>query len=202
MKRLQFLPTPPACLAAQPKGQNWDAFSGSTCHAKVGQDLKSNQGFLCCYCESSVVTDGHIEHLEPRNRNPKRMYDHSNLAYSCNGTTESHCGHCKGGQYDAVLFISPYEQLTTAFFQYLPNGIVEPEENLSAFEKARVEYTIQILELDCPSLNGRRRGHAKRIISILNSDPSMLAWLKQHYLKANASGAWQEFQSLSSKLLT
>ena len=38
---------------------------------KVHESLMQEQGFLCCYCETSVTAnDSHIEHFRPKSRYP------------------------------------------------------------------------------------------------------------------------------------
>lgn len=207
MRRLNQSNTIPTCLAAQPIGQDWGDFSRNhnACFVATGNDLKSNQGFLCCYCESSVpdAGDGHIEHLEPRSRKPSRTYDPSNLAFSCNGDTSNvHCGHGKAGQYDSALFISPYENLPTPFFNYLQDGTIEAIDALSDANKARVAYMIFSLKLDCPSLIGKRRNHARRIIKTLGTQPTpeILDWARTYYLEPE-NNKLHSYQSLSGTLL-
>lgn len=77
---------PPDCLARQSINQPWSEFMGSECHNALDVTLRMEQQGLCCYCEHPVAdSDGHIEHLEPRQRNDARAYDYTNLALSCNG---------------------------------------------------------------------------------------------------------------------
>lgn len=85
---------PPDCLARQSINQPWSEFMGSECHNALDVTLRMEQQGLCCYCEHPVAdSDGHIEHLEPRQRNQARTYDYTNLALSCNGGNAKHCGH-------------------------------------------------------------------------------------------------------------
>lgn len=87
---------PPDCLARQSINQPWNEFMGSECHNALDATLRKEQQGLCCYCEHQIDDgDGHIEHLEPRNRHQSRTYDYANLAISCNGGTVEHCGHFK-----------------------------------------------------------------------------------------------------------
>lgn len=111
MKTIYRDPNPPECLERQPENMSWDEFVGSACHGEVGESLRREQTWICCYCEFTVEdnTDSHIEHLTPRggsagNRN--LTYRYTNLAASCNGGTAEnrHCGHHKGHQCDPSLF--------------------------------------------------------------------------------------------------
>ena len=47
---------------------------------KVHESLMQEQGFLCCYCETSVTADeSHVEHFHPKSRYPALEFDYGNL---------------------------------------------------------------------------------------------------------------------------
>lgn len=124
----------PACLCQQPNTQDWRAFLGTSCHTVLNISLRKEQQGLCSYCESEVAdSDGHIEHMEPRSRNPARTYDYANLVISCDGGTVEHCGRYKDDRkknpnhaWDATRFSTPHHPASISLFLYLPNGRVVP----------------------------------------------------------------------------
>ena len=201
----------PTCLAQQPAGQDWYAFMLTPCHRLVGDSLRQEQQFLCCYCETEIVEDdSHIEHLVPRSFQNSRTYDYSNLAASCNGGAVDHCGHYKDNRhrnttcrYDESRFCYPHDPNTCRLFSYLPNGDVIPAQGLSHQEQDKAQYMIGYLGLTCSRLSGRRHSHAKRLIQTLGANPAaeLVQWAIGYYLNANADGKLKAFISLSRALL-
>lgn len=195
------------CLAEQPSDQDWRGFIGTPCHADVHDDLSREQHGLCCYCEIDIWTDdGHIEHMEPRSKNQKRIYDYTNLALSCNGGSNQHCGHYKdngarkvGYSWDSKFFVPPHNPLTATLFQYLVDGSIVPTKE----DPDKSSYLIGYLGLDCPRLRTRRHQHARAVIKTLGGqcDGSLLDWLKENYLCCNEEGQLKEFYSLSKQIL-
>jgi len=199
-------PNPPACLAQQPPGQDWDVFSGTPCYDSVRDSLRQEQLYLCCYCEAEVgLDDNHVEHLVPRSTDAQWTYRYDNLAASCNGGTgdNRHCGHKKGGEYDAARFSPPHNPATCGLFRYLSNGVVEPAWGLSPQDNAKAEYLIELLNLKCPSLTGRRRRHAQQLITTLGQNPAndVVQWALDYYLQPDATGKLQSFYSVSKTVL-
>lgn len=193
----------PPCLTVQPPGLDWRKFTQTPCHALVAENLRSEQQHLCCYCEAEIAgTDSHVEHLVPRSRDAAKTYDYGNLAASCNGGAgqDQHCGHRKGGDYDTVLFVSPHSPAVAALFVYGIDGSIAPADKQSP---AAAEYMRALLGLDCPSLAGRRRAHARRIIGTLGASPAqnMLQWARSYYLEPDSTGELRQFPSLSRTLL-
>lgn len=195
------------CLGQQPNQQDWGDFMRTPCHTALNDALRREQQGLCCYCESEVAdTEGHIEHMEPRSRNPTRTYDYTNLAISCDGGTVEHCGPYKDDRkknphhaWDAARFSPPHNPATALLFQYLPNGGIAP----TAFEATKATYLIGYLGLDCARLIERRKQHARDLIDTLGDqpDPAVVDWLRQDYLQADAGGRLKPFHSLSKALL-
>lgn len=67
------------------KYANWDAFIGSSEHIVIGDQLYEQQDHYCAYCEIYLhdKEDGFIEHLERQRDNYKRIFDWSNMFFSC-----------------------------------------------------------------------------------------------------------------------
>jgi len=195
---------PPACLAAQPAGQDWYAFMQTPCHTLAADSLLGEQHALCCYCEGEVDrANSHVEHIVPRFRDASRTYDYRNLAISCNGGSgaDRHCGHRKGGDYDAALFVSPHDPMAETLFRYRKDGHIEPAD---AQQPDRANYMLKLLALNCPSLTGRRNRHARQLVATLGTNPGMelLAWARTYFLNPDANGHLRQFHSLSKALLS
>ncbi len=203
--------TTPPCLASQPAAQEWYDFMQTNCHRLVGDSLRQEQQFLCCYCETEIgITDSHIEHLVPRSIQNNRTYDYLNLATSCNGGAVDHCGRFKDDhnrnpryRYDSSKFCPPHDANTCRLFSYLPNGDVIPAQGLSQQDRDKAEYMIGYLGLTCSRLSGRRHSHAKSLIQTLGSNPAteLVQWAIGYYLNPTTDGKLKAFISLSRALL-
>lgn len=199
-------PAPPDCLTEQPAGQDWGTFMQTDCHRLVGQSLRAEQYHVCCYCESEVTeTDSHIEHYIPRNGpdgDGSLTYSYRNIGASCNGGPgdNRHCGHFKGGHCDGLQFVPPDNPSTCTLFQYLESGNIIPRPTASPAEQARARYLIDLLNLNCPRLVGRRRDHARNIRKTLR-DPSSTEWIVAFYLDSHENGTLRPFHSLSRTIL-
>lgn len=197
----------PTCLGQQPNHQEWCDFMGTPCHAALNDSLRAEQQGLCCYCESEVAdTEGHIEHMTPRCRNPARTYDYANLAISCDGGQVEHCGRYKDDRkknphhaWDAARFSPPHDPATASLFQYLLHGVIAP----TTFDRAKATYLIGYLGLDGARLNERRKRHARDLIDTLGDqpDPAVVNWLRQDYLQTDTKGRLKQFHSLSKAIL-
>ena len=193
-----------ACLADQPYGQDWFTFMRTSCHGDLHLNLRQEQKALCCYCELEVEdVDGHIEHMEPRSRNPARTYDYSNLAISCNGGHTAHCGHYKdnksGHSWNAAHFLPPHDPETAELFTYLSDGSVQATSK----DPAKASYLIKYLGLDCSRLTDRRREHARSLIDTIGDQPpqDLVDWLRGEYLQTDANDRLKQFYSLSKQIL-
>lgn len=211
MRTIARNPKPPECLAAQPPGQDWSAFMQTACHRLVGDSLRIEQHHLCCYCESAItVQESHIEHMVPRSADPSQDYDYANLAASCDGGEVEHCGRFKddrhqnpGYTYNRTLFCIPHDPSTYRLFSYLPNGDIIAAHALGTTEGQRANDMIQYLGLACARLSGRRRSHARCLISTLgpNPDAALVQWAAQYYLQPDQDGRLRSFNSLSRTIL-
>ncbi|MBI4801909.1 MAG: TIGR02646 family protein [Elusimicrobia bacterium] len=182
------------------------------CHIEVGESLRGEQQYLCCYCESEItLADSHIEHMAPRSAAPALAYEYSNLACSCNGGIVEHCGRFKDDRhhnpayrYDAPRFVRPHDPATRPWFRYLPDGTVVPAPGLNEQDYAKAEYMIGYLGLNCSRLCGRRHGHAQAIIQTLGPSPdiALIQRLTNYWLTPNAAGKLKSFFSLSETVLT
>lgn len=135
---------------------NWSRVSGPI-KQLVHEALMTEQGYICCYCESSVTKDdSHVEHFRPRGRFPHHDLDYENLHCSCLRTVSPgdpvHCGHRKGSWFDSELLISPLQQGCEKRFIFAPNGEIRPRRS----DDRAAATTIKWLGLDLPKLNRLR----------------------------------------------
>ena len=117
---------------------NWNRVPAPV-RQSIHASLMREQGFICCYCESSLSgDDSHIEHFRPRERSPELQLDYQNLHCSCQREGAKgeprHCGHLKGSWFDEELLISPLEEGCERRFRYtgetaiyFPEWTVMPE---------------------------------------------------------------------------
>lgn len=145
---------------------------------EVLQYLLQEQYQLCCYTELRADEHGlgyHIEHIENKSQAPQRTFDYTNLAASAlasdrlrsfidqqkeqNLPADLFGGHATGKQkaVDMQRFISPHQHDCARFFAYLSDGRVVPANDLDQQDKARAQYTIELLNLNSPFLQVERR---------------------------------------------
>lgn len=149
------------------KTTSWNDF-GVTCKDNVRKALSSmntDQGEpLCSYCESTIAgsTDGHIEHLHRKRDFPSRTFDWSNLFLCCQNA--EHCGHFKDRngrpKYNPDNLIRPDTENPDEYLQFFSSGEVLARSGLSVDQKLKADATIDVLNLNHPSLKGRRSATA------------------------------------------
>ncbi len=118
------------------------------------QSLSSEQGYLCCYCESRILNDDfHVEHFRPKDQFASLQLDYANLHASCLrqvvGGSDVHCGHKKANIFSDLL-ISPLETDCEKHFAYNMMG-----EVLGIDERGN--ETIAILNLNSSLLKKSRK---------------------------------------------
>jgi uncharacterized protein (TIGR02646 family) len=162
---------------------------------EVKKSLMTEQGYICCYCESSLVeNDSHIEHVKPKNPNayPELDLDYQNMHCSCLDEKKGyplHCGPKKGNWYDEQLFISPLDANCETRFKFIIDGSIIDTANKN--DNAAVE-TIARLGLDIPKLKALR----KTVIDQFNSTDITNEELKtfvNDYLKKDADQKWKPY---------
>jgi uncharacterized protein (TIGR02646 family) len=189
--------------------RTWSDFAtAQATYPPVKEALLQEQNGLCCYCESAISNqDSHIEHYEPRDRNPGRIFDYTNMACSCNGGADKdrHCGHKKGRGYDNALFINPSVEASGHLFSYDAEGGIGPAYEAPANQAERVEYMIRKLNLGCPKLTGMRKAHGRGVVEIINGfiDAQAVDQLQEmasFHLIPDENNQLQPFFSLSLQL--
>lgn len=113
--------------------------------------LLSEQGYICCYCESKISSlNSHIEHLDPQCNNNSNDLDFTNLLCSCQKQLSAgeprHCGNSKDND---TITIHPLQNTCESKFIYLANGTIQ-QTDIDSRE------TIKYLKLDIDKLNNLR----------------------------------------------
>ena len=148
---------------------NWGRIPASI-KQKVHESLMQEQGFLCCYCETSVTAnDSHIEHFRPR-RYRDRQLDYDNLLCSCQRELSQgeprHCGNGKGSWFDEKRLVSPLESACEDRFRFTANGDIFSRRNNDAGAKA----TIHKLALNLPKLRALREAAVTVLCDLSQTD--------------------------------
>jgi uncharacterized protein (TIGR02646 family) len=160
----------------------------------IYESLITEQGCICCYCESNLSNkDFHIEHFRPQHDPSVDPLDYSNMLCSCQNQLKKgeprHCGNLKDKWFDEKLLISPLDPSCEKHFLFLGNGLINPANN----DNAAAE-TIKRLGLDCPKLNALR---ASVIEPFLDETLSLdeMKKIVADYLTKNSNGCYGEFWS-------
>ncbi len=146
-----------ACLREHP-GIGWDEFcKPAYIDAKqdLGNALRHEQGYLCCYCEEEIVKGiSHIEHFRPKSLFPRLSLTYSNLLASCNGCGKKDDVSCGVKKRDIFFedIISPLSPACESRFIYTVDGQIIP----AAEKDEHAWQTIAILGLNAPKLRRRR----------------------------------------------
>ena len=151
---------------------NWNRVP-ATVRETVHESLMREQGFICCYCESTIVKDdSHVEHFRPVRRFPAKQLDYDNMHCSCQRDPSPdkprHCGHRKGSWFDEKLLISPLEAGCEDRFRFTAYGDVFPRSD----HDTAAETTIEKLGLNLPKLRALRAAAINAAIDKLHAASS------------------------------
>ena len=161
---------------------------------KVHESLMQEQGFLCCYCETSVTADeSHVEHFRPRRYRDLQL-DYDNLLCSCQRELSQgeprHCGNGKGRWFDGNLLVSPLESDCEDRFQFTANGDIFPRRENDAGAKA----TIHKLALNIPKLRALREAAVDGLYDLSKTEIGQL-------LVRGVDGKFLEFHTTIKQVL-
>lgn len=138
--------------------------------------LMEEQGFICCYCERSLIEgDCHIEHFRPKDQNkfPELELEYDNLICSCQANLEKgtprHCGNSKENWFDDNL-ISPLDIDCESKFKYTHDGQILPINE----DDEATKLTIEKLQLNIDKLKDLR----KSVIDALFEDEDVSWYLE------------------------
>ena len=157
IKKTQPPPEFTACKKKKPL-MDWDFFCRqeySKIKTILANYLRTEQGFICCYCEEEIVRgESHIEHFKPKSLYPEDDLNYFNLLASCNGSDSKEslsCGMKKRNLYFNRL-INPTDPQCESRFIYTADGQILPtdENDDDAWQ------TIAVLGLNGPKLRRRR----------------------------------------------
>ncbi|MEZ9821065.1 retron system putative HNH endonuclease [Shewanella sp. 10N.286.45.A1] len=126
--------------------------------------------------EISRTLGSHLEHVEPKSKNPQRTFDHTNLIMSAIDDIKARKlikedvfgGHFKLRRYSENSFISPLSTNSRSYFHYETSGRIVPSYSLpTRREKAKARLTIYILNLNAPILVNLRKSWLTQLDNIL-----------------------------------
>lgn len=125
--------------------------------------LCNEQDCLCGYSEMILEDDStssHIDHYYKRNLFPKKTFDWNNLIVST--IDEDFGGKYKDNTYiikteEYLQIFNPVVDDMSQFIEYSGNGEIVPLNSLSEEVINKVKKTIEVFNLNCTSLNNKRR---------------------------------------------
>lgn len=192
------------------KNISWDDFSKGK--AELRTHLVTEQSGLCAYSEISLTELGfHIEHIKPKGLSQYAYlrFDANNLLASAPENQEKvngsnmFGGHKKDNRYRPQLFISPTETDCASYFQYLPNGDIQPKDGLNNHDKKRANETIQCLGLQCRLLKNKRRelfnSMNAQLKYLIDQRDAMEEFIKD-YFTVDLKGKLKPFQSMIKQI--
>lgn len=135
-------------------------------------ELLRTQGWVSAYTELPLSQDAniHIDHFKkkgiPAFANQKFCW--SNFIIDKKDETDYGAGHkdkrvCCAADYDNL--INPADPAPERYFSYLVNGKIIPAKGLSEGEKAKAAYTIEVFNLNHPTLMSCRQTIIKSALS-------------------------------------
>lgn len=125
--------------------------------------LCNEQDCLCGYSEMILEEDStssHIDHYYKRNLFPQKTFDWNNLIVSTidedfGGKYKDNTYKIKAEEYQQIF--NPVVDDMSQFIEYSGNGEIVPLNNLSKDIFNKVKKTIEVFNLNCSSLNNKRR---------------------------------------------
>ena len=173
---------------------NWNRVPAQIRH-QVHESLIREQGFICCYCESSIDVDtSHVEHFRPMSKFRNKQLDYDNLHCSCQRESSAgeprHCGRLKGSWFDAELLVSPMSPDCETRFGFTGNGGVFPRCQTDDGAKA----TIRKLGLNLPKLRALRAAAVDGLCDLSRDD------IRQ-FMERRMNGRFQQFHTTIMQVL-
>ena len=116
--------------------------------------------------ENQSVKGAHIEHITPKSRFYGDTFEYHNLLLSVLDDEDliqfkkqdRFGGHFKASNYEAHLFISPLDPQCRRYFSYsTENGEIFAVPRLNEQDKAKAQYTIELLNLNVGYLKNKRK---------------------------------------------
>lgn len=159
--------------------------------------ISQEQGYICCYCERSLVLNNyHLEHIKPKSQNkfPLNQLDYDNILCSCQLELEEgeprHCGNSKGSWYVENEFVSPLNPDCEEKFKFTGDGGIYPanENDVAAIT------TIQSLQLNIDKMNNLRKDAIEPFLDDTLSEDELNKFVQEYLVdKTLNNGQFNEF---------
>ena len=189
MKRIHKREAPESFLRWVRKNHshNWDSLD-SNVKRELAEQLRLEQGRLCCYCERRVDQDhSHIEHFKPQNDFPQEAFRYENLMASCHH--KESCGTKKQHRFFPEMVCPVDKECEERFFHNAKGEIVPVEE-----EDKHAWETIALLGLNSRKLRESRRIKYEEYWSMKQYlSPSEFDECVREILRPNLDGEYAEF---------
>ena len=163
----------------------WKDFSyaAPAVYASACEALKAEQSSMCGYTEIYFAggVKGHIDHFVKRDHNPRKTFDWQNFIYATRDDAfgarykDSKIGK---EEYDAIL--NPVVDHPEDYFEYDYVGRIYPKEGLTSADSQKAERTIELFNLNHPTLCRRREAVVIAVANYKNSgidDALINEWL-------------------------
>lgn len=186
-------------LIARNRPSSWNnrKFSQSDVKLSLHRHLLAEQQYLCIYCQQSVpdktqkddqLTNppvrhpSHIEHIKPREIFINLIFEHTNLAVSCEGYdvelaergAPEFCGHPSKSKFDDTLHLHPFEQVDIEdFFEYDILGGIKA----SPKDPEKAHYMIELFQLNHEKLRDMRLRQRLLVVQKVNHGLDIEAYL-------------------------
>ena len=173
---------------------NWNRVPPRTKH-RVHESLIQEQGFICCYCESSInMKTSHVEHFRPVAKFGNEQLNYNNLHCSCQRELSAgephHCGYLKSSWFDEELLVSPMSPSCETRFGFTGNGDIFPRCQTDDGAKT----TIRKLGLDLPKLRALRAAAVDELYDLAKDDIRQI-------MKRQVNGKFQQFHTTITQVL-
>ena len=157
-----------------PPKYSWEDFRQHPLIDVLYKQLLHEQFGLCAYSEIKICLRKekgeddsfgcHIEHIAPRATYPHIAFCYQNLVLSALDRQDQFKlnqgnqfgGHFKANNYNEKDFISPTEEGCYDRYKYTSDGKVSASPDCTVQQRRMAQYTICILNLNCPSLISKR----------------------------------------------
>lgn len=145
------------------KPSKWEDINGELKSEMRFHMLLNEQECLCGYSEiilEAENTSSHIDHFVKQDHDHNKIFDWNNFIIST--IDEDYGGKYKDNTYkirknEYAQIFNPVIEDMSQYIEYLGDGSIVPKSDIQDSDNAKVLKTIEVFNLNCPSLKKRRR---------------------------------------------